>query len=113
MGADGERGHAELLRRSRHDPDSLVLLCERHAGQLGGWLKAELGGELLAKTFAEAWFIAKRFRDPGNGGAGAWLQGIARNLVRRLRRARSIESRARDRLGLPVPDPDAYGCGRE
>jgi len=83
---------AELLRRSRRDPDSFVLLCQRHAGQLQGWLRSELrtdvlAREVLAETFAEAWFAARRFRDPDDGSAGAWLQGIARNLVRRIRRS--------------------------
>ena len=60
------------------------------------------------ETFAEAWFARRRFRDRGDGNSGAWFQGIARNLVRRLQRDGAIEARGRARLGLPVVDHDAY-----
>jgi|SRR4051794_1915965 RNA polymerase sigma factor (sigma-70 family) len=104
---------AELLRRSRRDPDAFVEVCRRHTEDVRRFLRAQLhddglAGELLAETLAEAWFARGRFRDDGDGSARPWLVGIARNLVRRLWRDRAIEARARRRLGLPVPDPDAY-----
>jgi RNA polymerase sigma factor (sigma-70 family) len=103
---------AELLRRSRRVPDAFIVVCARHAGRLQGWLRRELGDDLLAQevlaeTLAQAWFASGRFRDNGDG-AAPWLHGIARNLVRRLRRDREIESRARARLRLPVLDHDSY-----
>jgi RNA polymerase sigma-70 factor (ECF subfamily) len=103
---------AVLLRRSRRDPDAFVEVCRRHSDALARWLQAELrddtaAAELLAETLSEAWFARGRFRDPGDGDAGAWLFGIAKNLVRRLHRDRAIERRARLRLGLPVPDEEA------
>jgi RNA polymerase sigma-70 factor (ECF subfamily) len=103
---------AELLRRARRDPDAFMVVCDRHANRLQSWLRNELRDELmahevLAETLATAWFASGRFRDQGEG-AGPWLHGIAHNLVRRLRRERAIESRARTRLGLPVLDPDHY-----
>ena len=55
------RTDAELLRRSRRDPDAFVFVCRRHAVALEGWLTAQvrdagLARELLAETFSEAWF---------------------------------------------------------
>ena len=76
------------------------------------WLRRELGDDLLAQevlaeTFAAAWLASGRFRDQGEG-AAPWLHGIARNLVRRLRRDGAIETRARQRLGLPTLEPDNF-----
>jgi RNA polymerase sigma factor (sigma-70 family) len=103
---------AALLRRARRDPDAFVEVCRRHSDELAAWLGGELrddgiAAELLAETLSEAWFSRGRFRDPGDGNAGPWLFGIARNLVRRLYRDRAIDRRARERLRLPVPDEDA------
>jgi RNA polymerase sigma-70 factor (ECF subfamily) len=108
------RTDAELLRRSRRDPDAFVLVCRRHAAALDGWLTVQvrdagLARELLAETFSEAWFSRGRFSDPGDGDARPWLFGIARNLVRRVYRDRAVASRGRARLGLPVSAPDEYG----
>ncbi len=96
---------SELLRESRRRPDAFVEVCERHASSLRTWLRHEAGDatdDLLAETFARAWLARRRFRDPGDGSAGAWLHGIARNLVRDGRRRGAIETRARRRLGLPL-----------
>jgi RNA polymerase sigma-70 factor, ECF subfamily len=97
---------AELLRESRRRPDAYVEVCERHAVDLAGWLRKQVGAneadDLLAETLARGWYARKRFRDPGNGSAGAWLQAIAGNVVREYRRRGAIELRARDKLGLPV-----------
>jgi RNA polymerase sigma-70 factor (ECF subfamily) len=103
---------AVLLHRSHRDPEAFVEVCRRHSDVLAAWLRAEVrdevaAGELLAETLSEAWFSRRRFRDPGDGDARAWLFGIAKNLVRRLYRDRAIERRARLRLRLPVPDEDA------
>jgi RNA polymerase sigma-70 factor (ECF subfamily) len=114
----------ELLRRARRDPDAFVAVCRRHGEALRVWLRRELGDDLLAQdvlaeTFAAAWLASGRFRDHGEG-AAPWLHGIARNLVLRLRRDRAIETRARQRLGLPTLEPDSFeriierlGAGQE
>lgn len=111
MSTSSQHTDAELLRRSRRDPDAFVEICRRHAADLGAYLAKELrddglGRELLAETLAEAWFCRRRFRDPGDGSARPWLYGIARNLTRRSVRDRAIEARARSRLGLPVTPTD-------
>jgi RNA polymerase sigma-70 factor (ECF subfamily) len=102
---------AELLRRSRRDPDAFVEVCRRHSHSIGAYLRGQthddgLAKELLAETLSEAWFSRARFRDAGDGSAQPWLFGIAKNLVRRLQRTRAIETRARARLGLPVAHRD-------
>ena len=95
---------ADLLRESRIRPEAFVVVCRRHADQLLGWLRREVGPDvaedLLAETVARAWYHRGRFRDPGTGSAGAWLQGIAANLARDYRRHGAIDARARQRLGL-------------
>lgn len=106
------RSDAELLRRARRDPDAFIAVCRRHGEALQLWLRRELGDvllaqDVLAETFAAAWLARGRFRDQGEG-AAPWLHGIARNLVRRLRRDGAIETRARQRLGVPLPQPDVF-----
>ena len=95
---------AELLRESRRRPDAYVEVCERHVADLAAWLRKEVGAsdadELLAETLARGWYARKRFRDPGTGSAGPWMQAIARNVVREFRRRGAIQSRAQQKLGL-------------
>jgi RNA polymerase sigma-70 factor (ECF subfamily) len=109
---------ALLLRESRGRPDAFVEVCERHAADLAGWLRREVGADaaddLLAETFARAWFHRRRFRDLGSGSAGPWLQGIAQNVVREYRRHGAIEARAVRRLGIALPGAaDATDDGEE
>ena len=96
---------AELLRESRRRPDAYVEVCERHVGDVSAWLRKQVGqddvDDLLAETLARGWYARRRFRDPGTGSAGAWLQGIAANVVREYRRRGAVELRARRKLGLP------------
>jgi RNA polymerase sigma-70 factor (ECF subfamily) len=97
---------AELLRESRRRPDAYVDVCRRHVADLSGWLRKQVGAveadDLLAETLARGWYARKRFRDPGTGSAGPWLQAIAGNVVREYRRRGAIELRARRKLGLPA-----------
>jgi len=109
---------AELLRESRRRPDAYVEVCQRHAEDVSGWLRRQVGAgeadDLLAETFARGWYARRRFRDPGTGSAGPWLQGIAANLVRDYRRRGAVESRARRKLGLPpIAGQDAYADADE
>lgn len=98
---------AELLVDSRRRPDAYVEVCQRHLTDLARWLRKEVGAveadDLLAETLARGWYARKRYRDPGSGSAGPWLQGIAGNVVREYRRRGAIDLRAREKLGLPCP----------
>lgn len=104
---------AELLRESRRRPDAYAEVCSRHVVAIGRWLSREVGpdtaDDLLAETLARGWYSRRRFRDPGTGSAGAWLHGIAANLVRDFRRRGAIEQRARVKLGLPLAIEEASG----
>jgi RNA polymerase sigma factor (sigma-70 family) len=101
---------ADLLRESRRRPDAYVEVCRRHAEDISNWLRRQVGinevDDLLAETFARGWYSRKRFRDPGAGSAGPWLQGIAANVVGDYRRRGAIELRAQRKLGLPPAVPD-------
>jgi RNA polymerase sigma factor (sigma-70 family) len=60
------------------------------------------GSDLTAETFAQAWLGRDRFRDEHAGSALPWLFGIARNVLRETVRLDRVETRARERLGLPL-----------
>jgi len=69
------------------------------------WLSRRLpwaASDLTAETFARALFNRDRFRDDHDGSALPWLLGIARNVLLETVRHDRIETRARERLGLPV-----------
>lgn len=93
MGAEAERGDAELLRATAAgDAQALAALYDRHAG----WLHARLSRrcadpetvrEVLQDTFVTAWRSAGSHR---GGEAGGWLWVIA---ARRLVDARRSQVR--------------------
>jgi RNA polymerase sigma factor (sigma-70 family) len=95
---------AELLRACEADPEPFCVLYDRWAGPIHRFFAAQArdaASDLAAETFARAWLGRRRFRDRGDGSAGPWLFGIARNVLRDSARARRAESSARARLGLP------------
>jgi len=65
---------------------------------------------LTTETLARAWLSRGRFRDERDGLALPWLLGIAANLLADAARHDRIETRVRDRLGLPV-DPNSGNSG--
>jgi RNA polymerase sigma factor (sigma-70 family) len=92
---------AELLRG---DAVRFAAFYRRHEDAvLGFFLKrigsAELAADLTAETFARALEGRKRF-DPRRGDAGAWLFGIARNLLSRSLERGRVEDDVRRRLGM-------------
>lgn len=87
----GEAGFAELYRR--------------HVARVYAWFRARLSwaaADLTAETFAQAWISRRRFRDDRDGSALPWLLGIGRNVLRESVRRDRVETRARERLGLPL-----------
>jgi RNA polymerase sigma-70 factor (ECF subfamily) len=103
------RTDAELLRRSRSDPDGFGDLAERYVLRLDSWFRKRTGdpavaADLTSETLAQAWQSAPRFRDLAEGSAAPWLYGIAQNLLRSYARKRRVETAARRRLGMPLRD---------
>jgi RNA polymerase sigma factor (sigma-70 family) len=69
------------------------------------WLSRRLAwaaSDLTAETFARALLSIDRFHDDHDGAALPWLLGIARNVLADTVRRDQIETRARERLGLPL-----------
>ena len=98
-------------RDPRPDPDLLhgdarafAAFYRRHEDAVLGFFlrrtrQADLAADLTAETFARA-LAGRRTFDPELGEAGAWLFGIARNLLLRSLERGRVEDHARRRLGL-------------
>jgi len=101
----GTLSDAELLQLARRDPSAFSELYTRHVGDVHAWLSRRLAwaaSDLTAETFARALLSIDRFHDDHDGLALPWLLGIARNVLADTVRRDQIESRARERLGLPL-----------
>jgi RNA polymerase sigma-70 factor (ECF subfamily) len=100
-----ERTDAELMVDSERDPAAFGELYRRHVRRVYAWHARRLewaAADLTAETFARAWMARGGFRDERDGWALPWLLGIAHNVLRESVRREQIESRARERLGLPL-----------
>jgi RNA polymerase sigma-70 factor (ECF subfamily) len=108
---DAQRSDAELILDST--PEAFGELYERHVQAVYGWLNRRLAWaavDLTAETFARAWLWRSRFRNRREGSALPWLLGIAANVLRESVRRDRIDTRARERLGLPLNlSEDAFG----
>jgi RNA polymerase sigma-70 factor, ECF subfamily len=99
------RSDASLLCDAGDDPSAFSELYERHVGEIYRWLRRRLdwaASDLTAETFARAWLGRSRFRDERDGSVLPWLLGIASNVLADTVRRDRIETRARERLGLPL-----------
>ena len=88
---------AELVTRSRADPDCFAALFDRYFAALHGYAARRLGGAGADDVAAETFLVAFRQRDrfdPSRGTVRAWLYGIATNLIREHRRAEERGYRA-------------------
>lgn len=97
------------LRQSRSktlDAAAFVAMYDEHSESLLRYfarrtLDPEAAFDLTAETFAEA-FASRDHFDPSRGDEAAWLYGIARHELGSYLRRFQVESRARERIGLPV-----------
>jgi RNA polymerase sigma factor (sigma-70 family) len=99
------RQDVALLRDAGSDPAAFSELYARHVGTVHDWFGRRIewaASDLTAETFARAWLIRDRFRDERDGSVLPWLLGIAANLLADAARHDRIETRARERLGLPL-----------
>lgn len=105
QGESSEASDADLIRAAKSSPVAFGTLYERRARDVYSWCRRRLewaASDLTAETFAQAWLSRDRFRDEHGGSALPWLLGIAQNVLRETARHDRVETRARERLGLPL-----------
>jgi RNA polymerase sigma-70 factor, ECF subfamily len=94
---------AEVITRSRHEPELFALLFRRHAPRIQRYVARRIGPDAAEDVLAETFLIAfdRRDRyDSGRPDARPWLYGIATNLVARHRRAEVRQLTAFGRTGV-------------
>lgn len=104
------KADADLLKRSRTDAAAFRAFYDRWSEPVLGYFQRRVNDpqvalDLTAETFAVAFERRGRFRWQGNS-PGAWLFGIAGNLLKQYFRKQAIQRRAVDRLGLELPRYD-------
>lgn len=106
--AAGGPPDAEVIRRSRHEPEQFALLFRRHAASISRYVTRRLGPDAAEDIVAETFLAAFRQRgsyDLNRPDARPWLYGIAGNLVRRHHRDEVRQLRALERTGTdPVAE---------
>jgi RNA polymerase sigma factor (sigma-70 family) len=102
---------AELLRLAARDQAAFEAVYRRHAPRIFRWLARETSREealdLVAETFARMLISVERFRGEDDDAARAWLNGIARHLLRDYLRGLDIEARALRKLRIEHAVADA------
>jgi RNA polymerase sigma factor (sigma-70 family) len=84
-----ELSDAELIERSRREPDCFAAIFDRHAAEILRYVHARLGPDLAEDITAETFLAAFRRRDrydTGRADARPWLYGIAVRLIGKHRR---------------------------
>lgn len=99
---------ATALRRSTGDPEAFATVYEQHFDQILGFLtrrvcNADLGLELTAETFAQAFLSRSRFRGESRAETEAWLFAIASGKLSRFYRRSRVEAKALQRLKVELP----------
>lgn len=106
--AAGSPPDAEVIRRSRREPEQFALLFRRHAASISRYVTRRLGPDAAEDIVAETFLAAFRQRgsyDLNRPDARPWLYGIAGNLVRRHHRDEVRQLRALARTGTdPVAE---------
>ncbi len=105
MASEHNRTDASLIDAAATDPSAFSELYERHVDAVYRWFRRRIewaASDLTAETFARAWLVRSRFRDERSGTALPWLLGIAANVLADTARRDRVETRARERLGLPL-----------
>ncbi|QKG24829.1 RNA polymerase sigma factor [Actinomadura verrucosospora] len=112
--APGELGDAEIVAASLRSPEAFGELFRRHAPRLHAYVRRRLGpslaDDLVSESFATAFRQRERF--DGRRDFGAWLWGIAANLIARHHRHETRMYRAFARTGVdPAEDGVAERAG--
>jgi RNA polymerase sigma factor (sigma-70 family) len=109
------RRSSRASERGSGDAALFSELYRQHALTVYGWFRrrgCRSAADLTAETFAQAWLSRRRFRNEHDQAAVAWLLGIALNVLRESARRDRVETRARERLGLPlaVGEDESYAA---
>jgi RNA polymerase sigma factor (sigma-70 family) len=109
--ADGGAGvrDADVIRRSRGEPEHFAVLFRRHAPGIQRYVTRRIGAaeaeDVVAETFLTA-FRQRESYDLAHPDARPWLYGIATNLTGRHRRTEIRAYRVLARTGRdPVMEP--------
>jgi RNA polymerase sigma-70 factor, ECF subfamily len=98
----GPMTDAELVTRSRRDPEQFTAVYDKYFRDIyryvAGRLNTQAADDIAAETFLVAFGQRDRF-DPGRGNLRPWLFGIATNLVARHRRTEARHYRALSQTG--------------
>ena len=99
------RSDGELLAATSTDEDAFAVFYRRHVHAVLGFVSSRVAPnevpDIVAEVFATALVFRRRY-DPGRGGGGAWLTGIARNKLADMRRRGAVEARMCRRLGIQL-----------
>ncbi len=97
---------AELLALTPGDPEAFAVFYRRHSRAVLAFVARRAAppdvGDVVAEVFATALVHCRRY-DPARGAAGAWLTGIAANLLAGVARRGAVEARMCRRLGIRRP----------
>jgi RNA polymerase sigma-70 factor (ECF subfamily) len=104
--AGGELDDSRIVAASLDEPEAFGELFRRHAPRLHAYIRRRLGPPLADDLVSEAFATAfrQRARFDGRREFGAWLWGIAANLIARHHRQETRMYRAYARTGV---DPAA------
>ncbi|MEW2353136.1 RNA polymerase sigma factor [Spirillospora sp. NPDC029432] len=101
----------QIVAASLADPEAFGELFRRHSPRLHAYIRRRLGpglaDDLVAETFATAFRRRERF--DGRAEVGAWLWGIASNLIARHHRQETRMYRAFARSGVDPAEQDFAG----
>ncbi|MBV9794218.1 MAG: RNA polymerase sigma factor [Actinobacteria bacterium] len=111
----GELSDAELIERSRREPDCFAVIFDRHADEILRYAHARLGPDRAEDIAAETFLAAFRRRDhydPAWADARPWLYGIAVRLIGKDRRSESryrrmLQTAPAERLAADFGDRSA------
>lgn len=108
-----EAGDAELVERSRDEPELFAVIFDRHAPTIHRYAHRRLGSSAADDVVAETFLAAFRQRgryDRSRAEVRPWLYGIASNVIGKYRRAEVRMYRAVARTGADlVVEPYAEG----
>jgi RNA polymerase sigma-70 factor (ECF subfamily) len=113
---DAARADADLLKASKSDPAAFRQFYDRWSEPVLGYFQRRVNDpqvalDLTAETFAVVFEKRASYRWKGSS-PGAWVFGIAKNLLRRYFRTQAIQRRAVDRLGVQLPSYDDQSLRR-